>query len=144
MNSLAESILEDTRWVAKKFNRDKLKGRSLLITGASGLIGTYLMASLSCLRSEAGLPLRVYGVVNSEPEAYFGDIARFDNSEIFRGDLTDISFLRSLPEVDFVIHAAGYGQPGKFLQDPVKTIKLNTSVLFGLFEKVTEGGKRCS
>ncbi len=141
MNRLAELILEDARLVVDKFNHDRLEGRSVLITGASGLIGTHLMASLSFLRSQAGLPLRVCGVVNSEPEAYFLDIATFGAVEIFRGDLVDASFVQGLPEADIVIHAAGYGQPGKFLQDPVKTIKLNTSALFGLFEKVAEGGK---
>ncbi len=141
MNRLAELILEDGHLAVKRFNQDKLKNRSVLITGASGLIGTHLMASLNCMRSEADFPVRVYGVVNNEPEAYFRDIAEFGVSEILRGDLADVYFVRSLPEVDFIIHAAGYGQPGKFLQDPVKTIELNTSVLLGLFEKLVDGGK---
>jgi UDP-glucuronate decarboxylase len=141
MNRLAELILDDASLVVGKLNHDELSRKRVLITGASGLIGTHLLASLSYLRSEAGLPLKVYGVVNSEPEEYFVDIAEFGDAEILRGDLTDPGFVRSLPESDLIIHAAGYGQPGKFLQDPAKTIALNTSTLLGLLEKVTVGGK---
>lgn len=140
MNRLAELILADASLVARKLDYDRLKHRSVLITGASGLIGTHLLASVSYLRSEAGLPVKVYGVVNSEPEQYFTDIAELGVAEILKGDLTDIGFVRSLPESDLIIHAAGYGQPGKFLQDPARTIALNTSALLELLKKVAPGG----
>jgi UDP-glucuronate decarboxylase len=141
MNSLTDLILKDARLVVREINHDRLRGRSVLVTGASGLIGTHLMASLACLRSEADLPLKVWGVVNSEPEAYFSSIAELGGLKVIRGDMADDSFVQSLPEADIVIHAAGYGQPGKFLKDPVRTIKLNTSALLGLFGKVAKGGK---
>ncbi len=141
MNKLAGMILDDGRRAFEKVDHRALEGKRILITGVSGLIGTHLLASLNCLRAREDMSFKTYGVVNSDPEDYFYDIASFEGSEMLQGDLTDCDFVRSLPESDFIIHAAGYGQPGKFLQDPVKTITLNTVALLGLFEKVAAGGK---
>ena len=45
------------------------------------------------------------------------------------------------PMADYIIHAAGYAQPSKYLQDPIKTIKLNTTITMQLLEKMNPGGK---
>jgi nucleoside-diphosphate-sugar epimerase len=75
------------------------------------------------------------------PPDYFKDLADFAGAEVLRGDLTDQKFLQNLPEADYIIHAAGYGQPGKFLQNPVKTLKVNTQATFTLLEKLLPEGK---
>ena len=56
----------------------------------------------------------------------------------YSGDLTDNIFLDSLPKADYIIHAATYGQPGKFMEFPEVTIKLNTTVTLSLLEKNLE------
>ncbi len=141
MNKLAELILEDAQTVYERVDFNEIEGKSILITGASGLIGTHFLASLNHLKTKIRLPFNVYSIINSNPAEHFKDIAGFEGSEIFQGDLTDINFYRGLPKADYIIHAAGYGQPGKFLQDPIKTIKLNTVVLLALFGKLANGGK---
>ncbi len=141
MNRLAELILEDARTVCEWVDFEEIKDKSIIITGASGLVGTHFLASLNYLKTKKRLPFKVYSTVNSEPAEYFKDIAGFDGSEIVRGDLTGVDVCRGLPKADYIIHAAGYGQPGRFLQDPVKTIKLNTVVLFELFDKLAANGK---
>ena len=42
---------------------------------------------------------------------------------------------------DYIIHAAGYSQPAKFLDDKVKTIKLNTLSTIELLKKLNPQGK---
>ena len=98
----------------------------ILITGASGLIGTHLLATAK--------DLEVISVVNHNP-------VQVEGSTVLQGDLTDSAFLDSLPKVDYIIHGAGYGQPRKFTLDPIKTIKLNTTVLLKLFDKLNNDGK---
>lgn len=94
----------------------------LLITGASGLIGTELIKTAK---------LDVYGTVYKNPVA---------GIKTFEGDLTDNRFLDSLPKFDYIIHTGGYGQPKKFMAEPLNTIKLNTTVLIKLFEKLNPQG----
>lgn len=85
-------------------------GHKILITGCNGLIGSNL--------------------IKTAPQGY--EVIGIGREQ---GDLTDSEFLDSLPQVDYLIHAAGYGQPKKFLADPIGTIKLNTSTLIKLFDK---------
>lgn len=42
---------------------------------------------------------------------------------------------------DYIIHAAGYGQPDKFMADPIGTIKVNTSKLIAMLERLKPGGR---
>ena len=37
--------------------------------------------------------------------------------------MSDTIFVEGLPKSECIIHSAGYGQPGKFLNDKLKTIK---------------------
>jgi len=65
----------------------------------------------------------------------------FENLQIKKGDIADIDFVNSLEEADYIIHAAGYGQPGKFLQDKIKTIAINTTATMSLLKKLNSDGK---
>lgn len=141
MNKLAELILEDARIVCEKMDYSEIEDKSILITGASGLIGVHFLASLNHLKTKIKVPFSAYSVISSNPTEYFKDISKFNGSKILQGDLTDINFCRGLPKADYIIHAAGYGQPGKFLKDPIGTIKLNTVTLLELFEKLAPRGK---
>jgi len=141
MNKLAELIIEDAKAVVEKTDYAELAGKSILITGSSGLMGTFFTASLNYLKTSAKLPFKTYCVIHNPPAEYFKDIAGFEGVEILQGDLTEFSFCRKLPRADFIIHAAGYGQPSKFMSDPIRTIKLNTTALLELGEKLSGGGK---
>ncbi len=138
MQPLAKYIYDDAA-LMDSIDLSPLDGKTILITGATGLVGTYFMASLK--RAEArGIDVVVAIAAHSEPEGYFKDLLPA-KTKIYRGDLADADFLKALPRADYVIHAAGYGQPGKFLDDPAKTLKLNTVATFSLLEKVQANGK---
>src|SRR5690348_16520606 len=42
---------------------------------------------------------------------------------------------------DFIIHAAGYAQPARFMSDPLATIRCNTSMLMELFDRLHSKGR---
>ena len=134
MNKLVSIIEEDVERICSKVDLTRLAGARILVTGASGLVGTYLLA---CLKK---VPVRVIAVMQNEPLPYFKELITNKVSLLY-GDLTDYDFCRRLPSVDCVIHAAGYAQPGKYMADPIKTLKLNTVVTLQLFEKLTTEGK---
>jgi len=55
-------------------------------------------------------------------------------------DLTDMDNLKRLPKSDVIIHAATYSPPRIFLNNPLDTLKLNTTTLFALLEKLSDDG----
>jgi len=116
---------------------DLLKGKTILITGASGLIGTQFLSSL-CFPKIKDLDIFVC-VKNTIPE----HLSWFYNHGInfIKADLSEPKSMNWFPYADIIIHAATYGQPGAFLQDKMATIKLNTSALFGLLDRLNDGGK---
>jgi short-subunit dehydrogenase len=117
-------IEKDVDNIIDKIDFNQLKNKSILITGSSGLIGIYLISCLKRLQKE--LNIKVYSWNKSEIEEEFKYFFDFD-CNIINEDITDISQFETLPTFDYIIHAAGYGQPGKFLENKIKTIQINTS-----------------
>lgn len=142
MSSLLISIIEeDARAVNAAVKLDQLAGKSILLTGASGLLGTHFLASIREFVQTSGKSLTVNAVVNSEATQTLRALLDFSGALVLNGDLTDPEFLNKLDRYDYIIHAAGYGQPNRFMTDPVKTIKLNTVTTLSLFEKLKTDGR---
>lgn len=141
-NSFAQIILQDAKKAIQKIDFSALENKTILITGASGLIGTHLLACLKFLNNiSPGFVKGVMAVMHSEPPDYLKSFLDYDQTKIYKGDLTDYNFCRQLPNTDLIIHAAGYGQPKRFLEDQVKTIHLNTATTLNLFKKLNKKGK---
>jgi UDP-glucuronate decarboxylase len=114
-----------------------LKNSKILITGASGLVGVYLVSFLSQFSND--LNIEIHAWTKSPIDTEFVDLYR--NVVNIVGDITDSTIFSELSEYDIIIHASGYGQPTRFLQDKIKTIEINTSSTIELFKKLRDGGK---
>lgn len=130
-------ITKEVKELTSKIDFSQLKNKSVLITGASGLVGVYMVACLKTICEQYNI--KIYTWFKSEIEPEFVDI--FDSCKLIKSDITDTSNFNDIPMVDCIIHAAGYGQPGKFLEDKIKTITLNTTSTINLFNKLNKGGK---
>jgi UDP-glucuronate decarboxylase len=130
-------IQEDTALILDKFQSPFFDGKSVLITGASGLVGSYLLEYFQQLRSRQDSQLQLF--VSSKSGEFVVPLA--NSTKVVSGDICDPNVLKKIPNADIVIHAAGYAQPGKFLGDPMKTLKINTQVTAELVEKVNTGGR---
>jgi UDP-glucuronate decarboxylase len=138
---LVDVILADVNEITARVDLGELKGKSVLVTGASGLIGTYLLACVNNTSNDFLSSTDLYGVVHHDTPDHYKRL--FGSAGIYsiQGDLTDPAFQKTLPNADYIIHAAGYAQPGRFMEDPVKTIELNTTVTISLLNKLNPGGK---
>lgn len=133
------SILEkDSIAILANIDFKQLENKTILITGASGLLGVYFLTCLK-LVSEKIKDIQIVAVFRSELPNYMSE-TDFNNLTIYKGDISDATFCKTLPIADYIIHAAGYGQPLKFMDAPVKTLQLNTFSTFLLFDKLKPNG----
>jgi len=139
-NPLVSIIEYDAKKILGAAGLQNLAGKSILITGASGLLGAYFLASLRERVSEHGTQFQVTAVVHSELATPINCFLDFEGACVVRGDLTDLNFVDGLGQFDYIIHAAGYGQPGRFMEEPVKTLMINTSTTLALFDRLEAGG----
>jgi UDP-glucuronate decarboxylase len=130
-------INDDVSAILNSCDLKFLQDKDVLITGASGLIGVYLTATFQALADKGVGPSKIFLSTMS------GDFPHplGKSVEVIQGDLTKPSTLDALPNCDIIIHAAGYAQPQKFLDNPLLTISLNTTVTMGLLSKVKKGGR---
>lgn len=112
-------------------NVDQLKDKTIIITGASGLIGSNLIAYLDFLNKKEKLNLKIIAIHKSPLEVWMPHSSFIEFIEL---DLT-VSKLSTNLKFDFLIHCATYAQPKKFLECPKETVELNTTVLFNLLEQ---------
>lgn len=139
---MREGILqEDIDRIWDHIQLSELAGKTLLITGGTGLIGSYFLYTIKKLNEIFGYKTRVYVVVHNGIPGWLSFLDGVAWAEIIKGDLSDASFCASLPCADYIVHAAGYGQPGMFLQDKLRTIRMNTRATDILLSKLAEGGK---
>ena len=140
LNELINIIIEDSKKVLANTNFSSFKNKSILLTGASGLIGTYLLASLYNILTSTNLKLKVNIAIHSDLPEFLRPLTELLKCRVYQGDITSRDFCKSLPKVDFIIHGAGYGQPGKFMEDPIKTLQINTTSTLDLFEHLSKEG----
>lgn len=102
-----------------------LNRKSVMITGASGLIGSYLVDVIMKKNELLGNKTKVYAVVRNYEKA----MKRFNkhiNEMCFELVKADVSKQESYDfDVDYIIHAASNANPKAFDSDPIGTIEAN-------------------
>ena len=108
-----------------------LNGRRVLITGATGLIGSFLAEALARLNETAGANIEIYAAGRSEAgiRNRFGALADAPRFHYVPYDATKPVSLDFEP--DFIVHAATSAHPMAYATDPVGTMRAN---LFGAME----------
>ena len=133
-------ILRETQTLCERLRLDCLQEASILVTGASGLIGTYILACLCAVR-ERGININVYAQMLSEPPPHVAEFIVRGGFEVLRANLTDFDDYMRLPQADLILHSAGYAQPMMFMTDPVATIQINTSATVALLKLLRNNGR---
>ncbi len=120
--------IEDIEHVSNlKLPWNKLSDTSVIISGASGLIGSFLIDVIMKKNEMDNLNCHVYAIVRDKEksEKRFG---KYNNSELFDVIVHDINeklYFKKLRGIDYVLHLASNTHPLSYSTDPISTITTN-------------------
>lgn len=132
-------IDEDVKFIQSELNLSWFSNKKILITGASGMVGFYLLRCFADLLSTENSPKELW--VISKSGIYPDQIPSNKEINYLKADLCDNNLFLKLPKFDVIFHAGGYAQPGLFLEDPLSTIKINTASTLNLLNLLNKNGK---
>lgn len=101
---------------------EKLNGKKFLITGATGLIASFIVDLLMYLNTERNAEIKIYALGRKEDRLRQRYVSYQESpwlDFIVQDVCTPLDF--SVP-VDYIVHAAGNGYPAAFREDPVGTM----------------------
>jgi dTDP-glucose 4,6-dehydratase/UDP-glucuronate decarboxylase len=139
-----EIIKKDCERLFEKIDCTKLKNKKVLITGANGLIGSFLADFFMFLNekkynisiiltsfSTSDKVERIKHLLSNEMVSYFS----WDAS-------TKIDLVNLDNNIEYIFFCSGYGQPSKFTKDNIKTSFINTVGVNSLLEFLSSNDKR--
>ncbi|MCR5798447.1 MAG: NAD-dependent epimerase/dehydratase family protein [Lachnospiraceae bacterium] len=135
----SDTYIDNIRKIANSVvNIQKLEGKSVLITGASGMIGSVMVDGLMCYSTRNNMNLHVFslGRDRQKLEDRFKE-SPFGQPEYIEHDVkSDLSDLNEI--FDYVIHAAGNSYPSAFYERPIDTIAGNVLGTLNMLEYVSD------
>ena len=141
VHKLLNLLAEDAKIVNKNTSLQPLENKQVTITGATGLVGLNILSALDFYnRNYAKEPISINAILHKKTRGLISEFFSHEAINVLYGDLTDHGFLESLPDSDFIIHSAGYAQPGKFLDNTLKTININSVSTLSLLKRLKKNG----
>ena len=118
---------------------ERFDGRTVAITGAGGLVGSYLMRALDAVRRARGLKLNLIALCRN-PERARAQLKGVENLTCLEYDAT--CPLTADFRADYILHAAANAHPLAFSTDPVGTMQANILGTMNLLEHIRKTGGR--
>jgi dTDP-glucose 4,6-dehydratase len=115
-------LQEDIEYLAENFDFKALYNSSVLITGATGLIGSQLVKFLSCLNRIKGANINIHALVRDIHKTRRVFETLYENQKInfIVQDIQQTPMVDG--PVDYVIHTASITASKTFIEKPIETI----------------------
>lgn len=117
---------EDIQRVSRDPMLDKLAGTAVLVTGATGLIGSFIVRVLMDYNQRCGIKkkIQIYALIRNREKAerMFGGLCEDASLTFVINDLMDIPEIRG--NIDYIIHTASVTTSKYFVTHPVETFEI--------------------
>lgn len=135
-----ELYMEDVRYVVNlNLPWEKLQDKSILLSGATGLIGSFLIDVLMEKNRADELNCTIYAVARNEEKAKdrFGEFFDDSHFHFIQQDVIE-PFNVELDKIDYILHLASNVHPLLYATDPIGTITTNIIGLKNLLDLAVE------
>lgn len=118
-----------------------LEGRTILITGASGVLPSYMADTVAWLNEHLFTrPCRLFALVHAAPSDG-GRLSHLRDRDDVRFLVQNVSDALMITEhIDFYVHAASSASPKKYLAQPLDTMDANVTATRHLLERARREG----
>ena len=129
--------MEDVRRTAQlDLPWNRLADKAVLISGATGMVGSFLIDVIMERNGQEGMNCRVYALGRSEDKARsrFGERCDHPLFSFIPYDINKPFVRDDIGKVDFVLHLASNTHPMQYSTDPIGTITTNIIGLQNMLE----------
>lgn len=104
---------------------NRFTNKTILVTGANGMLPSYVVDTLMLLKERRGTNLNVIAQVRNREkgELIFKDFLDCDGFSLLVQDVVEPYHLKK--KIDFIVHAASQASPKYYVVDPVGTLMAN-------------------
>lgn len=129
---IIEADLEDI--FDRKIPWERLENKTILITGAYGMLASYMVFMLMYLNEKKGMHIRIIAQVRSleKFEKRFGSVTQYPYLRVCTDSLDEP--LQIEEDVHYIIHAASLASPQHYSVCPVEVLKPNVIGQYHLLE----------
>jgi len=121
MESPDDKILqEDLEYLAVNFDFSSIYNSPILVTGATGLIGSQLIKLFLCLNRKKNAGITIYALIRDDSKARKIFNTVYEKINFIIGDIKDIKPIAG--DIDYIIHGASITASKTFIEKPVETI----------------------
>jgi nucleoside-diphosphate-sugar epimerase len=132
-------LLAEGNAVAEAVTLAPLQGKHVVVSGASGLIGSTVLASLAATHLR-GTRFDVTLLLRSQPAGELAELAKLCGAQVSQTDLSESQVTLRRP-ADVLIHAAGASAPLQFVKRPLETLAIGACATLHLLNSVEPGGR---
>ncbi len=121
---LNDSVLQEDleNIAASQIPWERFKGKNILITGATGLVGAAITRALCCVNRIHGTKIGIFLSVRNAEKAQniFGELTERENITLLVGDICEE--IKTDAHIDYIIHTAAVTNSKVMVTQPVETI----------------------
>lgn len=115
-------LQEDIEQIVEQVSLEELKGSTVLVTGATGLIGSQVVKTLACFNRIKEMEITILALVRNREKAkkVFGSLLDRGDVRLVLGDVNQK--LQVEEPLDYIVHGASPTSSRYFVTNPVETI----------------------